>query len=284
MMDIYGRTEFEVAAAAVRDRISTRPVAGMILGSGLSSLADAVEDATVVPYEDIPGWPVSTVEGHAGELHIGTLEGQSVIVMKGRSHFYEGYPISQITLPVRVMQLLDIKFLFVTNAAGGMNPNFEVGDVMLIRDHINMVGMTGNNPLRGPNDKKLGERFPDMSSPYDRELRKLAREVADEGTIPLQAGVYVCLSGPSFETPAEVRMLHMMGADAVGMSTAHEVTVARHGKIRVLGMSGITNKAILDVDSEAEATHEEVLEAGKVIAPRMEQILRGVLRRLPADN
>jgi purine-nucleoside phosphorylase len=280
-MEIFTRTEFEVAAAAIRDRTRRQSRVGIVLGSGLGGLADAVEDADVIPYEQIPEWPRSTVVGHEGRLHIGNLEGQPVFVMRGRAHYYEGYPISQVTLPIRVMQVMGLEMIFLTNAAGGLNTDFEPGDVMLLSDHINFPGMTGANPLRGPNDESLGTRFPDMGQAYDPELRRLAREAAKEAGIALRQGVYACVSGPSFETPAEIRFLGTIGADAVGMSTAPEAVVARHGGLRVLGLSGITNIAIDEQDSEHQASHEEVLEAGKLIAPRMEAILRGVLRRLP---
>jgi purine-nucleoside phosphorylase len=200
--------------------------------------------------------------------------------MRGRAHYYEGYSMSQVTLPIRVMQLLDIKVLIITNAAGGVNKAFKPGELMLITDHVNLIGMTGGNPLRGPNDDQLGPRFPDMSQVYDTELCRTALEAAKEAGIPLHQGVYVCLAGPSFETPADIRFLRLMGADAVGMSTVPEATVARHGGLRVLGISGISNTAIDSEDTAAVTTHEEVLESGKVMAPRLESIVRGVLRRV----
>lgn len=253
-----------------------QPTAGLILGSGLSSLADKVSDADVIPFSDIPHFPASTVLGHAGRLVIGQLAGHQVMVMQGRAHYYEGYTMDEVTLPVRVMQLLGVKTLIVTNAAGGINPAFEAGELMLITDHINFIGMGGNNPLRGPNLDEFGPRFPDMSEAYDRTLRTLALQVAKENDIPLHQGVYVSLAGPSFETPADIRFLKLIGADAVGMSTAPEVTVARHGGMRVLGLSGISNVIQLEV-SEQELTHEEVLEAGQRIVPRLATIIQGVL-------
>src|SRR4030095_8097941 len=216
------------------------------LGSGLNDLANAVEKADVVPFGDLPNWPRSTVHGHAGRLVIGELEGQSVMVMQGRVHFYEGYSMSQITLPVRVMKRLGLEMLFVTNAAGGVNPGFVPGDVMLITDNLNFVGMAGANPLMGPNIDELGPRFPDMSQAYDRKLMDLARQVASAENLQLREGIYCALSGPSFEGPADLRFLRGIGADAVGMSTAPEVIVARHGGMRVLGLSGISNKETLD--------------------------------------
>jgi purine-nucleoside phosphorylase len=220
------------------------------------------------------------VEGHIGRLIIGQLEGQAVVVMQGRAHYYEGYSMAEIAFPIRVMQVLGIESLIVTNAAGGLNPEFKAGDVMLITDHINLIGMCGLNPLRGPNLDEFGPRFPDMSEPYDAHLRALAKQVAAAASVPLQQGVYICLSGPSFETRADLRFLRLIGADAVGMSTVPETTVARHGGTRVLGLSGISNVAPLEDSSPVETTHEEVLETGQVLVPRLETIIRGVLRTL----
>lgn len=270
--------QIDKAADAIRARTSYRPRVGIILGSGLNSLADSVQKADAIPYGDLPNWPISTVHGHAGRLVIGELENQSVLVMQGRVHFYEGYGMSQITLPVRVMLRLGLEMMIVTNAAGGVNPEFVPGDVMLITDNLNLMGMTGANPLMGPNIDELGPRFPDMSQAYDLELMSLARKVAGENKVILREGVYCGLSGPSFEGPADLRFLRMAGADAVGMSTVPEVIVARHGGLRVLGFSGISNKA--NMDGSTVTTHEEVIEAGKVITPKLEKIIRGVLRSL----
>ncbi|NJC95925.1 MAG: purine-nucleoside phosphorylase [Anaerolineales bacterium] len=270
--------QIDQAADAVRSHTSHKPRIGIILGSGLNSMAESVKNADIIPYGDLPHWPVSTVHGHSGRLVIGELEGQPVFVMQGRVHFYEGYSMSQVTLPVRVMLRLGLEMMFVTNAAGGVNPDFEPGDVMLITDNLNMMGMTGANPLMGPNIDELGPRFPDMSQAYDRELMSMARQVAKSGNIVLREGVYCGLSGPSFESPADLRFLRMVGADAVGMSTVPEVIVARHGGLRVLGISGVSNKA--NLDGSTITTHEEVMEAGKVITPKIESILRGVLRSL----
>ena len=270
--------QIDEAADAIRSQTSCKPRIGLILGSGLNSLADSVQKADFIPFADLPNWPVSTVHGHSGRLVIGELEGQSVFVMQGRVHYYEGYSMSQITLPVRVMLRLGLEMMFVTNAAGGINPEFEPGDVMLITDNLNFVGMAGANPLMGPNIDELGPRFPDMSQSYDRDLMSMARKISVEEKIPLREGVYCALSGPSFESPADLRFLHAVGADAVGMSTAPEVIVARHGGMRVLGLSGISNKA--NLDGSTITTHEEVIEAGKVITPKIETIIRGVLRSL----
>ena len=270
--------QIDEAAAFIRGRLTTKPKIGMILGSGLGGLADSVEEAVIIPYEDIPHWPVSTVVGHSGRLVVGTLEGHDVLVMQGRVHYYEGYDMPWVTFPIRVMTRLGIKTLVVTNAAGAINPGFEMGELMMITDHVNFVGMGGPSPLRGPNMDEFGTRFPDMSQAYDREYHGLAREAAADAGVSLREGVYVSLAGPAFETPAEIRLLHTVGVDAVGMSTVPEVIVARHGGLRVLGISGLTNKHILD--GTVKTTHEEVFEAGKILAPRLIAVLRGFLRRL----
>jgi purine-nucleoside phosphorylase len=275
---------YEEAVAVVRDRINVVPEVGIILGSGLSTLAEAVAGASTIPYTELPHFPLSTIEGHAGCLVAGRLAGQPVAVLQGRAHFYEGYSPQQVTLPVRVLHRLGVRTLIVTNAAGGLNPAFEPGDLMLITDHINLVGMAGAHPLRGPNDPAFGPRFPDMSQAYDPRLRALAQRVAQPGSWVLREGVYACVAGPSFETPAEVRFLHLIGADAVGMSTAPEVTVARHAGMRVLGVSGISNVAISAPIADRETTHGEVLETGKIIVPRLIGLLTNVLRALPAAN
>lgn len=270
--------QIDEIAQKIRAQIKIQPKVGIILGSGLGGLADAVEGAVRLPYSQFPLWPVSTVAGHIGQLVIGVLEGKSVLVMQGRAHFYEGYDMSQIGLPVRVMQRLGIDTLIVTNAAGGVNPDFLPGDLMLITDHINLVGMAGHTPLSGPNLDELGQRFPDMSQAYNRHLCQLTRQVAKENAIPLREGVYICLAGPSFETPADLRFLRSVGVDAVGMSTVPEVTVARHGGQQVLGLSGISNKA--NLDGSTVTTHAEVLEAGKTLVPKLMTLVRGVLQRL----
>ncbi len=270
----------EEAVDDIRSRTSCRPRVGIILGSGLGALAQSVEQATTLEYESIPHFPSSTVVGHAGRLVVGVLEGCEVMVMQGRLHYYEGHSMVSITFPVRVMRLLGVETLLVTNAAGGLAPHFNVGDLMLIADHINLVGMGGHNPLIGTNDPRLGPRFLDMSCPYDPGLREIARRVAAGRQLPLQEGVYAYLAGPSFETPAEVRFLRLIGADAVGMSTVPEVLVARHMDMRVLGVSGITNVHAADSAPPRQTTHQEVLEAGRVIAPRMTALIRGVLSQL----
>ena len=276
----FTRADYEKAAAVIRNRTDLPVKVGLVLGSGLNVLADVLEDRVEIPYKDIPGFPQSAVEGHAGELVLGRLEGVPVITQKGRAHLYEGYSAQQITFPIRVMQMLGVNTLILTNAAGGLNTSFRVGDVMLIVDHINFVGMGGNIPLMGPNDPSLGVRFVGLAQTYDRHLRAQAVKVAAENNINLQQGVYVCLSGPQFESPAEIRMLRTIGGDAVGMSTVHEVLVGRHAGMRVLAFSGITNECIDQIDTELETNHEEVLDASRILVPKLETILRGVLRSL----
>ena len=278
MKIIYTIEDMDRIADEIRGRISVQPVIGLILGSGLGPLSESIQNPTIIPYHELPGWPLSTVEGHAGELIIGKLEGKDVLVMNGRIHFYEGYEMSQVTLPIRVMQRLGIEIVVVTNAAGGINQDFNPGNPMLITDHLNLLGMAGPNPLRGPNMEEFGTRFPDMSQAYDRKLIEIARNVAKELDITLYEGIYVCLAGPTFETPADLRFLLNAGVDAVGMSTVPEVIVANHGGQRVLGISGITNQS--NLFGEAETTHEEVIETGKLLAPKMMKLIRGILRAL----
>ncbi|MCJ7716101.1 MAG: purine-nucleoside phosphorylase [Anaerolineales bacterium] len=278
MKNKYSIEDIDRIADEIRSKISVEPTIGLILGSGLGPLSESIQDPIYISYHDLPGWPISTVEGHAGELIIGKLEGKDVLVMNGRIHFYEGYEMSQVTLPIRVMQRLGIEILLVTNAAGGVNQDFLPGNPMLITDHLNLLGMAGTNPLRGPNMEEFGTRFPDMSQAYDRELIKLTRKVAKDLDITLYEGIYVCLAGPTFETPADLRFLLNAGVDAVGMSTVPEVIVANHGGQRVLGISGITNSS--NLYGEAETTHEEVIETGKLLAPKMMELIRGVLREI----
>ena len=278
MTEYFPLDKINEIAEAVRSKINLQPRVGLILGSGLGPLAEAVQNPAVVPYDSLPSWPVATVPGHAGRLVVGQLENQAVIVMQGRLHYYEGYSMAQVTMPIRVMQRLGVELLIVTNAAGAVNPVYEPGDLMLIIDHLNLIGMAGLSPLRGPNLDELGPRFPDMSRAYDREMAQLARQVANQNQIKLHEGVYACLAGPSFETPSDLRFLHLAGVDAVGMSTVPEVTVARHGGTRVLGVSGISNKA--NLDGNTMTTHAEVLEAGRIIVPKLETLIRGVLKSL----
>lgn len=244
----------------------------------IGRLADALDNKIEVPYETIPHFPRSTVEGHVGELVFGYLAGVPVVCMKGRFHYYEGYPVWKCAMPVRVMKLLGITHLIATNAAGGLNENYEVGDIMLIKDHINLMGFAGNNPLQGPNDERFGPRFPPMNKAYDRhffnQAKCIAKEIGMEKSV--HEGIYTCLGGPNFETIAELRMLKMLGADSVGMSTVHEVITAIHCDLKVLAFSLITNKCIVDYDDQSNPNHEEVIDVGKL----REDMLRNFVKRL----
>lgn len=281
MNETISRNQIEEAAAAVRQHTDVQPSLGLILGSGLSGLAEEVENPVIISVDQIPHWPTSTVAGHSGRIVIGQLEGRDVLVLQGRVHFYEGYSMQQITLPVRVMQELGMETLIVTNAAGGINASFTPGDLMLISNHLNFPGMAGFNPLRGPNDAAVGPRFPDMTEPYDLELRQMAREVAESLDFTPQEGVYSFVAGPSYETPAELLYLRNAGGDAVGMSTVPSVIVARHAGVRVLGISTITNMAIPDPEPGTVQSHEEVLETGKIVIPRLTALIHGVVANLP---
>ncbi|GBF11555.1 MAG: purine-nucleoside phosphorylase [Tepidibacillus sp.] len=253
-------------------KLKEAPEIGLILGSGLGELADKIENEVKIPYHEIPHFPVSTVEGHKGQLVIGTLEGKRVVAMQGRFHYYEGYTMSEVTFPVYVMKALGVKMLFVTNACGGMNRAFAPGDLMIINDHINF---TGANPLIGPNMNEFGPRFPDMSRAYDHELIQLAQKVALDKGIKIQNGVYVAISGPNYMTPAELKMLARLGADTVGMSTVPEVIVANHAKMRVLGISLITDMAI---GEELEPlTHEQVMAVAEKSKTKFIELVRGIL-------
>jgi purine-nucleoside phosphorylase len=271
------RAEYERAAQFIAAKTKYQPTIGLVLGSGLNPLADEIARADVIPFHDIPGFPVSTVAGHAGALVIGELSGKPILAMRGRAHYYEGYSMARVTLPIRAMRALGIGTVIVTNAAGGVNEKFHAGDLMLITDHINLVGMTGANPLRGPNDASLGPRFLDMTDAYDPALRDLTRAVARESGIALREGVYMMLAGPSFESPADVRFIRQIGADAVGMSTVSEVIVARHGGMRVLGLSLISNSLATGHD---KVSHEEVLAAGQTAVPKLATLIKGVLARI----
>ena len=275
MDDLF--SQIEQARAMVAARATMVPRTGLILGSGLGALADSLEQAVVVPYADIPGFPQSTVHGHRGELALGLLAGHPVAVMRGRFHFYEGYSMQQVTFPVRVLRALGCEHLLVTNAAGGLRPDWQAGNLMRIRDHIFFPGLAGHSPLVGPNDDRLGLRFPPVVGAYDAELAQFAREAAAEAGATLREGVYAMVSGPAFESGAELNMLRTVGADAVGMSTAPEVLVAIHGGMRVLGISLITNLALADGPA---ANHEEVLQAGEAAKPVFSAVITGVLRRM----
>jgi purine-nucleoside phosphorylase len=275
MDDLY--TQIEQARAVIAAHGGPQPRVALILGSGLGGLADELGQATVVDYATIPGFPRSTVVGHRGELAIGHLAGQPVAVLRGRFHFYEGYTMQQVTFPVRVLHALGCDTLIVTNAAGGLRPDWAVGDLMRLTDQIFLPGMAGHHPLRGENDDRLGPRFPAMVGAFDAELARLAHEVAGEQGTTLRAGIYVMVAGPSFESGAELRALRAWGADTVGMSTAPEVIVARHMGMRVLGISLVTNLALPD---GAPANHKEVLEAGEAAKPKFGALLKGILARL----
>lgn len=272
--------DYDEAADFIRSRTDHQPTIGLILGSGLSPMADTIEDAVAIPYNQIPHFPVSTVEGHAGQLVIGTLAGKTVCAMQGRFHHYEGYTLQQTTFPIRVMARLGIGTLILTNAAGGLNPTFAVADLMLIRDHLNLPGMMGLNPLIGPNLTEFGTRFPAMNQAYPRHLRELALAVGQELGLTMHQGVYAFLSGPTFETATEVRFLRAAGAEAVGMSTVPEAVVATHAGMEVLGISSITNVGIDELETDEAASHEEVMEAGKIIVPRLTKLLMGVLGKM----
>jgi purine-nucleoside phosphorylase len=267
------------AADSVRRRGALRPRVALILGSGLGDLADDVADAVSVPFAEIPNFPVSTVQGHAGTLVVGSLEGVTVAAMRGRVHFYEGYSLREVTFPIRVMRNLGAEVLVVTNAAGGLNETFCTGDLMLIEDHLNLMGMAGQSPLIGPDEPELGVRFLDMLNAYDPQLRKAAHVAAAEGGFKLQEGIYAMVGGPAFETMAEIRFLQRGGADAVGMSTIPEVIVARHAGMRVLGISAITDMAV-GPGAVNEISHAEVLAAAERIKPRLAAVVRGVLASL----
>uniref|UniRef100_A0A3B3RBP3 Purine nucleoside phosphorylase n=1 Tax=Paramormyrops kingsleyae TaxID=1676925 RepID=A0A3B3RBP3_9TELE len=275
----YTYDDYKETANWLLTRIERHPTVAIICGSGLGGLADLLEKKKTFPYEEIPNFPRSTVQGHAGQLVFGELNGKQCICMKGRFHFYEGY---SLTFPVRVFCLLGVETLIVTNAAGGLNPEFHVGDIMVIKDHINMLGFAGQNPLCGPNDERFGVRFPSMSDAYDRDLWRLAQDAAREqgSSAFLQQGVYCVLAGPCFETVAECRLLQKLGADAVGMSTVPEVLVARHCGLRVLGLSLITNMAVMDYCSTKCANHEEVLETTHMRTQDLQKLVSSLIVKL----
>jgi len=271
----WTKEQVEEAAAWIRGRTDARPEIGLILGSGLGVLAEAMKGATAIPYREIPHFPVSTVAGHAGELVVGEAAGRPVLLMNGRFHLYEGYPAQSVAFPVRVMKALGVHTLVVTNAAGGINTTFQPGDLMLIEDHLNL---TGQNPLVGPNDESIGPRFPDMSEAYSARLRELARAVAEQQGLRLVSGVYAGLLGPSYETPAEIRMLRALGADAVGMSTVTEVIAARHAGLEVAGISCISNMAAGILPQPL--SHREVMETAERVKERFLGLITGLLPRI----
>ena len=275
MINEHALERIEASAALVRARIAEPPEVAIILGTGLGGLATRIESPIVIDYRDIPGFPLSTVESHAGRLLSGRISGRPVLAMQGRFHRYEGYSLRQATFPVRVMRHLGARTLVVSNACGGMHPDWRAGDLMLIADHINLLG---DHPLVGPNDDRLGPRFLDCSAAYDEELRGLARSVAAEQDTTLREGVYVAVAGPNLETRAEYRMLRLMGADVVGMSTVPEVLVARHGGMRVLGVSIITDMCL--PETLEPASLERILAVAAEAEPRLTALVAGVIARL----
>lgn len=269
------KQQIDRAVSVVRERVSLAPQVAIILGSGLGALAGEVRADAVVPYAEIPGFPRSTVEGHAGNLLVGRLEGRAVAVMQGRAHFYEGYSLADVVFPVRVIRALGARVLLVSNAAGGINRLWSSGDLMIIADHINFMG---SNPLMGPNDPDLGPRFPDMSQAYDSDLIALAERAALAEGIAIRKGVYAGVHGPSYETPAELRMLRGWGADAVGMSTVPEVIAARHMGMRVLGITAITDMAT--GEQIKTVTHEDVMAVAREIEPKFIRVVKRIVREM----
>lgn len=259
------------AASFIREKGVGEIEIGLILGSGLGELGDEVENAIQIPYETIPNFPTSTVEGHAGQLVYGTLGGKKVLAMQGRFHYYEGYSLEMVTFPVRVMKALGIHSVIVTNAAGGLNLDFTPGELMLITDQINFTGV---NPLIGPNDNEMGVRFTDMSQAYDKEYQEIVRNVAKEMNLDLKEGIYMGFTGPTYETPAEIKMARVIGADAVGMSTVPEVIVARHSGLRVIGVSCITNLA---AGMQASLNHAEVVETTERVKESFKTLVKNIL-------
>ncbi|KAL8614703.1 hypothetical protein ACOMHN_057373 [Nucella lapillus] len=278
----YSYEEIQTIAANILSFTKHKPKVGIVCGSGLGGLADQVESADIVQYSQIKDFPVSTVRGHEGKLVFGLMQGKSVVLMRGRFHYYEGYPMWKVAMPVRVMKAMGVTTLIVTNAAGGINPEYNTGDIMIIKDHIDLPGLTGECVLIGPNDEQFGPRFPATVDTYDKDLRDLAKEIVVElgyGNITRE-GVYVMIGGPTFETVAESRMLKLLGADAVGMSTVPEAVVAKHGGLRTFGVSLITDMVALEYGSTRATTHEEVLEVGKKRAKDLQKIVSTLVSRM----
>ncbi|XP_012278902.1 purine nucleoside phosphorylase isoform X2 [Orussus abietinus] len=288
----YTFEALQESAQYLLDRVSMRPKIGIICGSGMGeseqselcpgTIADSLTDKLCFPYEEIPHFPVSTVKGHVGRLVFGRIHGVPVMCMQGRFHYYEGYPLWKCAMPVRVMKLVGVKYLVATNAAGGLNPKYRVGDIMMVKDHVNMMGFAGNNPLQGPNDDRFGPRFPPMNKAYNSKLLEIGGKVAEDMGISdiVHRGVYTCLGGPNFETVAELKMLRMVGVDAVGMSTVHEVITARHCDLTVFAFSLITNQCIIDYEDLGEANHEEVMDVGKARQPILAEFVARVLSKI----
>lgn len=276
MEDLFGK--IQAAVSFIRQHTHKQPETGIILGTGLGGLADKIAIEDSFPYHDIPHFPESTVKGHSGKLLLGKIRGENVLAMAGRFHFYEGYSMQEVTFPIRVMKALGIKNILISNAAGGMNPAFKVGDMMIIRDHINLMP---EHPLRGKNDERLGVRFPDMSEPYNKKLIALGLEIAGKENFRIHTGVYAGVQGPTFETKAEYEYLHRIGADAVGMSTVPEVIVAVHSGLRVFALSVITDIGIREEDTPV--THEEVLEAAEAATPAMTKLFEEMIGRMDSE-
>ncbi|RZC34536.1 PNP UDP 1 and/or Peripla BP 6 domain containing protein [Asbolus verrucosus] len=281
----YTYGDIEELANYLKERVSIQPQIGIICGTGLGAVTELLADPTIFDYKDIPKFPVSTVPGHAGRLLFGHIDGTPVISMQGRFHFFEGYPLWMCTMPVRLMKLLGVTTLILSNAAGGINPSFNVGDIMLIKDHINFVGFAGHNPLRGPNEDKFGARFVAVNDAYSRELLREAKAVAQGlGMKGVQEGVYACIGGPSFETVAELKLMHQLGADAVGMSTVHEVITARHCGIKCFALSLITNMCVMDYESDEKPDHLEILTVGKERENDVKILVKNIILRLAKIN
>lgn len=278
----FSYEEIEKISFFLLERTKHRPKIGIVCGSGLGGLADILDEKDCFPYEDIPDFPISTVKGHAGRLVFGLLQGVPIVCMQGRFHSYEGYELWKCAMPVRVMKLVGIETVIITNAAGGINPEYHVGDIMIIKDHINFQGFAGDNPLRGKNDERWGTRFPSMNNAYNSKYRKLGRKVCkDLGLTPcVHEGVYVMVGGPSYETVAEVRTLRLLGADAVGMSTVHEVVTARHCNLNVFALSLITNKCVMEYETEQSANHKEVLETAEVRKQDLQNLVSSIVREM----
>ncbi len=274
-MDMNLFDKIQATAAYIRSKVTTTPEIGIILGSGLGALTENVEKEAELSYDDIPGFPVSTVEGHAGKMVFGKLGGKQVMLMAGRFHYYEGYNMQEVTFPVRIMKALGAHTLVLSNAAGGMNPDFKVGDIMVIDDHVNLFP---EHPLHGPNDERLGTRFPDMSEPYDHQLIEKALQIGKEQNLHLQKGTYIGLSGPTFETPAEYKWLRVIGGDAVGMSTVPEAIVAKHGNMRVFALSVITDLGV--VGQVHKVSHEEVLAAAGAAEPKVAALVNALIANM----
>ncbi|KAK3876177.1 hypothetical protein Pcinc_018998 [Petrolisthes cinctipes] len=282
----YPYEMIEESAEFLLSRTKLRPKIGVICGSGLGPLAEQLEDRDIFPYETIPNFPVSTVAGHAGRMVIGTLDGVPVMCMQGRFHSYEGYPLWKCAMPVRVMKLMGVDQLLVTNAAGGINREFNIGDIMIIKDHINMQGFAGDSPLRGRNDERYGPRFPAMNNAYDKTLRQKTLELVKDLGLQdvVREGVYVMLGGPTYETVAELNLLRVVGVDAVGMSTVPEVVVARHCGMRVFAFSLITNMCIVEYDTEAKASHTEVIETATMRQKDLQKLARLIIKIMSEDG